>query len=278
MLTDETYARMLPAVPLTVEGASVLHQMMRVRWPDWNAQPADKRHEIAEEAAAALIRMEESGDAHSALYSLLGHKGDLLLVHLRKDFEALHEAELALRRLPLWEYLEPATSYLSVVELSLYESTAKVYSELHEKGVAAHSDEWEREIQEVLERQRTAMAPRLWPEIPGSKYICFYPMDRKRDSAANWYRASMSERQRMMREHGQIGRRYGDEVRQIISGSIGFDDWEWGVDLFGDDPLAFKRLIYEMRFDEASALYAAFGPFYIGLRRPAAELDALLNG
>lgn len=278
MLTDETHALTLPAMPLTVEGASVLHQMMRVRWPAWNAVAADRRREAIAEAAAALGAMESRREAQSALYSLLGHKGDLLLIHFRKDFEALHEAELALSRLRIWEYLEAASSYLSVVELSLHESTSKVYASLFEKGVHPHSDEWNREIAEVLERQRTAMAPRLWPEIPSTKYICFYPMDRKREGLANWYQAPMAERQRMMKEHGEIGRRYGDRVRQIITGSIGFDDWEWGVDLFGDDPLVFKRLIYEMRFDEASAVYARFGPFYLGVRLPAAELGTLLNG
>lgn len=277
MIADETHAMTLPAAPLTVEGASVLHQMLRVRRPAWNALPAGARGEITAEAAAALAAMEENREAQSALYALLGHKGDLLLLHFRKDFTALHETEVALQQLRLWEYLEPATSYLSVVELSLYESTAKVYSSLFEKNVHAHSEEWNREIAEVLERQRAAMAPRLWPEIPSAKYICFYPMDRKREASANWYQAPMTERQRMMRDHGQIGRRYADEVKQIISGSIGLDDWEWGVDLFADDPVVFKRLIYEMRFDEASAIYAKFGPFYVGLRRRAAELGRLLT-
>ena len=93
------------------------------------------------------------------------------------------------------------------------------------------------------------MAPRLWPEIPSGKYICFYPMDRRRGESENWYQEPMAERQRMMKEHGLIGRRYAGEVRQIITGSIGFDDWEWGVDLFAEEPLVFKKLIYEMRFD-----------------------------
>jgi chlorite dismutase len=102
-------------------------------------------------------------------------------------------------------------------------------------------------------------------------------MDRRRGESVNWYRESMADRQRMMAEHGLVGRRYAGEVRQIITGSIGFDDWEWGVDLFAADPLVFKRLIYEMRFDQVSALYALFGSFYIGLRVPAAELGTLLD-
>ena len=103
------------------------------------------------------------------------------------------------------------------------------------------------------------MAPRLWPEIPRAKYACFYPMDRRRGESKNWYEESLADRQRMMEKHGAIGRRYAGEVRQIISGSIGLDDWEWGVDLFSEDPAVFKRLIYEMRFDEVSAVYALFG-------------------
>ena len=128
-----------------------------------------------------------------------------------------------------------------------------------------------REIEATLERQRQAMKPRLWPEIPSAKYVCFYPMDRRRGEQVNWYMEPMAERQRMMHEHGMIGRRYAGDVRQIITGSIGFDDWEWGVDLFADDPLVFKKLIYEMRFDQVSAVYALFGTFYVGLRVSSLE-------
>jgi len=163
-----------------------------------------------------------------------------------------------------------------VIELGLYESTARTYGALAARGIEPHSDEWRREIESVLDRQRQAMAPRLWPEIPAAKYICFYPMDRRRGESVNWYTEPMAGRQRMMHEHGLVGRRYAGEVRQIITGSIGFDDWEWGVDLFADDSLVFKKLIYEMRFDQVSAVYALFGPFYIGVRVPADGLVALL--
>jgi chlorite dismutase len=133
-------------------------------------------------------------------------------------------------------------------------------------------------VEEVLNRQREAMRPRLFPKIPNHRYICFYPMDRRRGEEQNWYRLPIEERQRQMEEHGLVGRRYAGQVQQIISGAIGFDDWEWGVDLFGDDPLVFKRLIYEMRFDEVSAVYALFGTFYIGIRCPVKSLAELLSG
>jgi peroxiredoxin len=278
-MTPETLTETaLPAVPLTVEGASVLHQMMRFRWSAWRALSAGDRSAVLVEAGALLGAWESPKDGRqTALYSMLGHKGDLLLVHFRRSFEELDQAQLDLARSRLSDYLEPATSYLSIIELGLYESTAKVYQSLASRGVQPHSEEWKREIEEVLERQRQAMAPRLWPEIPAAKYICFYPMDRRRGEAVNWYTEPMADRQRMMHEHGLVGRRYAGEVRQIITGSIGFDDWEWGVDLFAEEPLVFKKLIYEMRFDHVSAVYALFGPFYVGVRIPAADLATTLQ-
>ena len=262
----------MPEVPLTIEGASVLHQMMRFRWPQWRAASAETRADIVAEAARVL-----GGMSNSAVYSLLGHKGDLMLVHFRKNFEELNQAQLDLARLRLGDYLEPASSYLSIIELGLYESTGKVYADLDAKGVETYSEEWQREINQVLDRQRQAMAPRLWPEIPASRYLCFYPMDRRRGESVNWYTEPFGERQRMMHEHGLVGRRYAGEVRQVITGSIGFDDWEWGVDLFADDPLVFKKLIYEMRFDQVSAIYALFGTFFVGLRVAPKDLGELLK-
>ena len=268
----------LPAVPLTVEGASVLHQMMRFRWSAWRALPESERAAILEEAVHALTAAEKPSDGRqSAVFSMLGHKADLMFIHFRRGFEELNRAQLELARLRLNDYLEPTTSYLSIIELGLYESTSKVYAGLRDKGVQPNSDDWRKEIEEVLARQRQAMAPRLWPEVPSAKYVCFYPMDRRRGESKNWYTEPMSDRQRMMHEHGLVGRRYAGEVRQIITGSIGFDDWEWGVDLFAEDPLVFKKLIYEMRFDLVSAVYALFGTFYVGLRVPAAELGGILR-
>jgi chlorite dismutase len=268
-------------VPLTLEGASVLHQMFRVRWPAWKSLSGDRKRDVLEEAARELTGMEaftgmEQGQ--SALFSLLGHKGDLMLLHFRPSFDELNQAELCVAQLQLGEFLEPTTSYLSVVELGLYESTVRLNATLEEKGIAPGTPEWEQETEQVLEQQRTAMKPRLWPEVPPRRYCCFYPMDKKRGEMKNWYEVPIRDRQRLMHEHGLIGRRYAGSVKQIISGSIGFDDWEWGVDLFADDPLVFKKLIYEMRFDAASAAYALFGSFYIGLRFKAADIGALLSG
>jgi chlorite dismutase len=271
-------AGQLPAVPLTLEGFATLHQMMRFRWTAWRATAENARREIAAEAAKRLGEMEARTEGQSALFSLLGHKGDLMLIHFRPSFDQLNQAELDLAQLRLHDFLEPATSYLSVVELGLYESTLKTYKALAECGVEPHSEEWKKAIAETIARQKEAMKPRLFPAMPPNRYVCFYPMDRRRGEDKNWYTLPMEERQRQMNEHGLVGRRYAGEVKQIITGSIGFDDWEWGVDLFADDPLVFKKLIYEMRFDHVSAVYALFGSFYVGLRCPAERLFELLEG
>jgi peroxiredoxin len=268
----------VPAVPLTTEGYSVLHQMLRLRWPSWRALPDSEKSAIAREASEALAAMEKHSPGQSALYSLIGHKGDLMLIHFRESFADVNQAELKIANLRLSDYLEPTTSYLSIIELGLYESTLKIYKELMDQGIEPHSDQWKAEIECKLDRHREAMKPRLYPDIPPNRYACFYPMDRRRGEEKNWYKLPIEERARQMNDHGLVGRRYAGEVRQIITGSIGFDDWEWGVDLFADDPLVFKKLIYEMRFDEVSAVYALFGQFYVGVRVPAAKLEQLLHG
>jgi chlorite dismutase len=256
----------------------VLHQMMRFRWTAWRALPQAERSSIGHEATTVLGELERGSAGQSALFSLIGHKGDLMLLHFRNSFADLNQAELKLAGLRLSEYLEPTSSYLSIIELGLYDSTLKIYKELAEQGIQPHSDQWKAEIECKLARHREAMHPRLFPEIPANRYICFYPMDRRRGEDKNWYTLPIEERARQMSDHGLVGRRYAGEVKQIITGSIGFVDWEWGVDLFADDPLVFKKLIYEMRFDHVSAVYALFGQFYVGVRCPAASLEKLLNG
>jgi peroxiredoxin len=257
----------------------MLHQLFRFNWKAWRALSAAEQERIS---AAAVTKLKEiaqnAGESgQTVLFSLLGHKGDLMLIHLRDSVEALNQVELQLARTELYDFLEQTYSYLSAVELGLYESSAKTYSALAARDIQPHSPEWNSAIKETIDRQAIAMTTRLYPSIPETTYACFYPMDRKRGEQVNWYTEPMADRQRMMHDHGMIGRRYADDVRQIISGSIGLDDWEWGVDLFANDPITFKRLIYEMRFDEVSAKYALFGSFYVGVRLPIEKLATWLS-
>lgn len=229
----------------TLEGWYALHDFRSVNWPAWRAMPAADRKEAVRALKAWLERAEAvregQGTGSFALYSVVGHKADILMVHLRDTLEALNDVETDFNKLPVADCLMPAYSYVSVVELSNYTGKA---------------DEVARAMPEI--------SARLYPALPKTRHICFYPMNKKREGADNWYMLDMEARRAMMRSHGAIGRNYAGKVRQVITGSVGFDDWEWGVTLFADDALQFKKLIYEMRFDEVSARFGEFGEFFVG--------------
>jgi peroxiredoxin len=268
-----------PFVPETLEGWSVLHLMYRLDWGRLADASTGDRRQMADALSVALAGTVSSpDDGGTALVQLLGHKGDLMVIGFRRSFDDLGRLQLALSRTHLHRYLSPTTSYVSIVELGMYEMTAKVHRQLAEQGMTRGSDAYDAAYDAEMERQRQRVAGRLFPPIPATRHVCFYPMNKRRGEALNWYSESFERRAEMMLEHGTIGRTYKGRVTQVISGSIGFDDWEWGVDLFADDPLVFKKLIYEMRFDEASAKFAEFGPFYVGLQFPPAELVAFLEG
>jgi chlorite dismutase len=252
--------------------------MFRIRWQAWKALPTARREKVAAEAVEFLAPLETRPEGGTALVDLIGHKGDLMLIHFRKGFEDLSGVELRWAQTALHDYLDPATSYVSIVELGLYEMTAKIHEDLAARGLKGGADDFEHAFDAEMAKQRERMMGRLFGEIPRRRHVCFYPMNKRRGEAKNWYMVPFEKRAAMMREHGFIGRAYSGQVTQIISGSIGFDDWEWGVDLFADDPIVFKKLIYEMRFDEASAEYAEFGPFYVGLQFQARQIGRLLEG
>jgi len=263
-----------PLVPETLEGWSILHLMYRVRWDRLRPAGAAAVQRLADEATRALAVPDAGATAY---VQVLGHKADLMVICFRRNFEELAQAQLALSRTELHDHLEPTTSYVSIVELGMYEMTAKIHAQIgasHKPG----TDEFDRAFDTEMETQRQRVMNRLFLDMPAARYVCFYPMNKRRGEALNWYTEGFDRRAAMMREHGMIGRHYAGKVTQVISGSIGFDDWEWGVDLFAHDPLVFKKLIYEMRFDEASAKFAEFGPFYTGLQFAPGQLAAYLAG
>ena len=263
-----------PFVPESLEGWSVLHLMYRIRWDRLRGTADAELERLADEAIRALS-VSEAGS--TAAVQMLGHKGDVMFICFRRGFEQLAQAQLALSRTALHGYFEPTTSYVSIVELGMYEMTAKIHEQLGAKHTPG-SEEFDRAFDAEMETQRQRVMNRLFIETPKARYVCFYPMNKRRGESVNWYSETFERRAAMMREHGMIGRHYTGKVTQVISGSIGYDDWEWGVDLFAPDPLVFKKLIYEMRFDEASAKFAEFGPFYTGLQFDLARLGAYLRG
>jgi len=236
-------------VPETLEGWFSLHDLRLFDRARWDSLAESDRKAALIEASRLLDSFEQVDDAsagRSVTFSIIGHKADFLMFHLRPEMGQLHALERAFDQTVLASFTSRPFSYLSVIEVSRHGAP---------DGAAGN-----------IESSRYVQS-RLYPEIPPhSDYVCFYPMSKKREGQDNWYRLTPGERADLMRAHGRTGRRYAGRVSQIVTGSMGLDDWEWGVTLFSNDPLEFKKLIYEMRFDEVSARFADFGPFYVGER------------
>lgn len=230
---------------ITLDGWYVLHDLRTIDWVSWKTVPEEERQTMVEEFTRFLDKLQQADDDKTgshAFYTVLGQKADFILMILRPTMDELQALETEFNKLAIADFTVPAYSYVSVVELSNY--------------LAGESEE--------DPYQNPYIRGRLYPELPRSPYICFYPMDKKRDGDDNWFMLDMDKRKELMHSHGLIGRSYAGKVKQIISGSVGFDDYEWGVTLFADDVITFKKLIYEMRFDEVSARYAEFGSFFVG--------------
>lgn len=269
-----------PDVPESLDSWWILHRMFAVDRLAWDELPQEQRTEIVREASAAFSKLKGSDETDVGFAQMVGHKADFMLTHYSKNYEGLAHAQMIVDKLKISEYLTPGTSYVSILELGLYDATAKIHAALAEKGLKPHTQEWNDAFDAMLKEQETVPhhAGRLWARIPQRRYVCFYPMDKKRGEDVNWYMLPYAERARLMLDHGKIGRTFHGQVAQVISGSIGYDDFEWGVDLYADDPLVFKKLIYEMRFDEASAKYGDFGDFYSGVQFSLDQLQTFFDG
>lgn len=267
-----------PNVPETLHGWSILHRLYTFDRRRWSGLTTDRQAAIQSEALRAFEKLESDGRHDLALCQVLGGKGDLMLIHYARDFEALAETEMIVSALEINDFLQPRYSYVSVLEVGRHRATARIHEELRERGLEANSAEWIGAFDQAIAEEEAAVAARLWAEIPRRRFWCFYPMNKKRDDTWNWYALPFDERCRLMAAHGAGAKAYHGLATQVISSSTGFDDWEWGVDLFSDDPLVLKRLIYELRFDEVSSHYAQFGSFMTGLRFSPAQLPEFLAG
>ncbi|WP_145335531.1 hydrogen peroxide-dependent heme synthase [Paenibacillus xylanexedens] len=241
----------------TLEGWYALHDFRSMNWTAWKAADDEERAVALDELQEFWNdwkNVEETSQGSTVVYTVVGQKADFVMMHLRETLEDLKAVENAFNKTTFAKYTTKAYSYVSVVELSNY---------LGKEGEDP--------------MQNPEIVARLKPVLPQRQYICFYPMNKKRELNDNWYMLSMDERRSMMRSHGMIGRSYAGKVKQIITGSVGFDDWEWGVTLFADDALQFKKLVYEMRFDEVSARYGEFGSFYVGSLLNESTLEEMLK-
>jgi peroxiredoxin len=244
--------------PETLEGWFALHQIFRFRDPRIDAPRLAKLVSGASTAAAT---------GWSCFVRLIGSSSDLMAIHFRDSLDAIGVAQDELARTQLAGTLEPTYTFLSVTEAGLYHITAELARATQSRGGKFGDEEYVRALDErsKAERESAHVRRRLYPELPADMpYVSFYPMSKRRDEGQNWYTLTLDDRSRLMQAHGITGRRYAGKVQQVITGAIGLDKWEWGVTLFARDPLEFKKLVTDMRFDEVSAKYAEFGDFYVG--------------
>lgn len=241
----------------TLEGWYALHDIRRIDWAQWAKRSLADRQKTLAAVSGILGEWDQPNQDHTGsfgLYQLIGHKGDLLFLNFRETTDQLLDLEWQFHQLGIDDVFKRSYSYYSVVELSKYLAQGDANPDTN-----------------------AFLRRRLYPSLPKTRYMCFYPMNKRRQGNDNWYTQTRDQRRDLMKDHGIIGHKYHNTVTQIITGSQGLDDWEWGVTLYAEDPLLFKKLIYEMRFDEASARFADFGQFFVGRHREISDLGLLLT-
>jgi chlorite dismutase len=271
--------------PETLEGWYALHQIFSI---DRQAFRAGSAHGVSRERNDTHATRNDApsadGNGWTAHVELIGSKADLMVIHFRPTLDGIGQAQRAFERQPVAASLRQVYSFLSVTEAGLYHLSADLARATAQRGGSIGDEAYTAELNRraSAERESAHVQRRLYPSIPeGMRYVSFYPMSKRRAVGQNWYGLPLEERSRLMHTHGITGRRYAGRVMQIITGAIGLDAWEWGVTLFARDPLDFKKLVTDMRFDEVSANYADFGDFYVGTLATSdleTTVETIVNG
>ncbi len=264
-----------PIVPR--EGWHVLHLFYHVDHGQWSLLGEDEKRQAKTQLTELVHEIRATPDTHLLVFSIATPKADIGFMLLTPDLQVanMYEKQLALSLGT--DILTPAYSYLSQTERSEYTTSREQYAEetlVGEKGLKEGSEEYESALKEFDDRMEHYLKHRLYPVLPDWPVICFYPMSKRRSGADNWYSLPFEERKRLMLGHARTGRAYSGRILQLITGSTGLDEYEWGVTLLAKDTIDVKSIVYEMRFDEVSARFGEFGDFYIGLQLP---LDVLFR-
>ena len=250
------------------EGMGVLHLFLTRRPDAVGIAPRAGK-------AVATALEEVAADMQVHVFTGLGHKADLVVMLLDRDLVALRRAQTAIMDAADVAF-DLDWSYLSLTEGSEYTTTPEQYREqMAAKGV--EGDDLDRRVAEFDDRMARYTRDKLYPDLPAWPTMCFYPMSHRREGNDNWYALDFEERKRLMGEHGRSGRAFTGRVLQLVSGSTGVDDWEWGVTLLAHDVVDLKEIVHRLRYDEASVRYAEFGPFVVGLRATPSDALELLG-
>lgn len=267
--------KVTPLVPR--EGWHVLHLFYHIDHAQWSLFTDEEKRQAKTDLTELVQEIRATPDTHLLVFSVVSPKADIGFMLLTPDLHTAnaYEKQLSLSLGP--EILSPAYSYLSMTESSEYTTTREQYAAdtlKGEKGLVEGSAEFDTALKEFDDRMAHYLKHRLYPVLPDWPVICFYPMSKRRSGADNWYSLDYEERRTLMGGHARTGRTYSGRILQLITGSTGLDEYEWGVTLLAKDTIDVKSIVYEMRFDEVSARFGEFGDFYIGLQLP---LDVLFE-
>jgi chlorite dismutase len=264
-----------PLVPK--EGWHVMHLFYHVDHAQW-ALYSDEDQRYAKTCLTELVQeIRATPDTHLLVFSVATPKADLGFMLLTPDLHLANQFEKQLSLSLGPEILSPAYSYLSQTEGSEYTTTREQYAAdtlVAEEGLTEGSPEFEAGLKAFDERMAHYLKHRLYPVLPDWPVLCFYPMSKRRNGADNWYSLDFETRRKLMAGHAKVGRTYSGRILQLITGSTGLDEHEWGVTLLAKDTSDIKSIVYEMRFDEVTARYGEFGDFYICMQLP---LDVLFR-
>lgn len=264
-----------PLVPR--EGWHVMHLFYHVDHAQWALYSDEEKRQAKTRLTELVQEIRATPDTHLLIFSIATPKADLGFMLLTPDLQVANQFEKQLGLSLGPEILSPVYSYLSQTESSEYTTTREQYAAetlVAEKGLAEGTPEFETALKEFDDRMAHYLQHRLYPVLPDWPVICFYPMSKRRNGGDNWYALDYEARKKLMAGHARVGRTYSGRILQLITGSTGLDEFEWGVTLLAKDTIDIKSIVYEMRFDEVTARYGEFGDFYIGMQLP---LDVLFR-
>jgi len=267
----------LPPVKLD-RGIHVMHLFYRIDRERWAALPDGASAKARASLEALCAANPAPSHPRLATYANVGGKADLAFILYAADLGRLGQMHRDLEACFPPATLQKVYSYLSVTELTDYmpgaEDNRKMLTE--QEKLQPGTEAFDKRLEELTKRMEEYEHYRLYPEMQDWEIMCFYPMNKRRSGNDNWYMLDFATRKKLMGGHARVGRKYAGRVSQMITGSTGLDDWEWGVTLVAHQADALKEIVYEMRFDEVSARYGEFGEFYINLRlQPAALWEHL---
>jgi hydrogen peroxide-dependent heme synthase len=262
----------VPTVKLS-RGIHVMHLFYRIDRAKWNALAAGESKQTLEK----LQRLCEANNAPSnprlKSYVNIGGKADLAFIIYAAELGQVSAIHRALEACFPVGTLQQTYSFLSVTELPEYVTTEEdLIRGLKAEGLQEGTEAYNQKLDLGRKRQADYEHYRLNPEMPDWEIMAFYPMSKRRSGNDNWYMLDFEARKKLMLGHARVGRKYGGRISQLITGATGIDDWEWGVTLMAHQTDALKEIVYEMRFDEVSARYGEFGPFYVNMHLEAADI------